>query len=230
MKAIILQLLFFIPIVSVAQMEGDNAYKTLTGDVIHVGDTLTVGKGTLPNGNFKYFVFTPLNWLGSLATSGETQTSSTSTGNTQAKSTKTGSKPATGNKPANSTTSSSANPLSGGHFIVRKLKAIGSKKNGYIANAIIRVSLGLSYSIQIEPAIQTKEIIALNSIPFQSKISSNGNDPAQKTGQSAQKTDLAAAQKPDPAVELMKWKKLLDAGAINQHDYDSIKSKILASQ
>ena len=52
MKKILLVLLCFAPFVGLAQKLSE--YKASNGKTYHAGDTLRVGLGTMPDGNFKY--------------------------------------------------------------------------------------------------------------------------------------------------------------------------------
>jgi hypothetical protein len=90
-------------------------------------------------------------------------------------------------------------------FKIIELRNLGNKRNGYKTVAIIKTSALLKGIIDIESAITSGEIVTK---------SNQKNPSAPQTG---------------VADELIKLKQLLDAGVINQAEFDSQKAKLLGN-
>jgi len=95
-----------------------------------------------------------------------------------------------------------------GHlFHIKKFRKEGTKKRGYTYYLILGGGNLVNYECDIENAIASGELVV----------------PEEFRPKAAQVVPATT-----PADELKKLKGLLDAGAINQNEYDSAKKKILA--
>jgi len=90
-------------------------------------------------------------------------------------------------------------------LVVKKLQVWGDRVMGFSVMAMLRLGPMGNYSIEIDNAINSGELI----VP------------------PAYHVLVENKQTVDPPDELMKWEKLLNADAINQHEYDSVKSRLL---
>jgi hypothetical protein len=172
MKKILLLIFIIIPFLSNAQIGGSKIKGPLTikYGVFHEGDTLKVGYGTNPNGDFK-FIYTPPNGFW---------------GTPQ---------------------QSLPKGLGGSQVVIKFFKKLESDRTGIKYWTVINVGGLANTIVELEPAIESGEIV----IP--------GYDPKQIN---------APVQKIDVADQIGKLKKLLDAGAITQEEYDAQKKKLLA--
>jgi len=103
------------------------------------------------------------------------------------------------------------------HFKVQKSRRLGEK-----TVAVVNVG-GLNNVADLEPAIESGEILAINGRNFREK-------PVEVV-QAAQGTQVNIQQAPlSKADELKKLKELLDTGVLTQDEYDSEKKKILAKE
>ncbi|NID10641.1 SHOCT domain-containing protein [Fibrivirga algicola] len=91
------------------------------------------------------------------------------------------------------------------HFKVQSVKNAGNK-----TVAVVNPFSGYNFAVDLEPAIEAGEIVAVNSRRV-------GAKPAE------------AAKPASVADELLKLKQLLDAGAITQGEYDAQKKKLLSN-
>jgi hypothetical protein len=190
MKKMILALLA-LPVITVAQnpvtisrdttLIDEQAIVLSNDSIIGPGSVLKCGRGTLPNGSFKYVHTSRTSWVAVMAAS----TSDPSAGVTAL-----------------------GKGYGGLNLQVKAIKKEGNKKRGY--RYYIKVGGGniVNYEVDLEDAIATGEIVGPNVAVPQTQV-----------------TTSAAL---NPIDQLKKLKELLDAGAINQAEYDSTKKKILA--
>ncbi|MBS1642105.1 MAG: SHOCT domain-containing protein [Bacteroidetes bacterium] len=111
------------------------------------------------------------------------------------------------NNRANS--ANAAAPSHANHTVeVARTEKRGSKKVGYTYYAILKMGEASRYECDIESAIAAGEVVVPNEFKPKTNI---------------------ATQTPTISVadELVKLKKLLDAGAITQEEYDTAKKKLL---
>jgi len=97
--------------------------------------------------------------------------------------------------------------FSGRTLIVKDLRESKSKRMGQKVLAVVNPG-GFNYAVELEDAIATGEIVAINS---------------RRMGQAS----ATVASAGSVADELIKLKQLLDAGAISQDEYNTQKKKIL---
>jgi hypothetical protein len=161
-----------------SKIEGSQ-YTTSTGWVIKEGDTIRLGKGTMPDKTFAFITEMP----------------SVLTVQTNVDYSK--------NKLGNAYNDRNA--------IVHNLFVFGSRKTGFYIVAKIKVGQATRYGIDIENAIEAKEL----HVPDQFAAKDNAS---------------ASAPASSKADELKKLKELLDSGALNQDEYDAEKKKILDRQ
>ncbi|GAA4311907.1 hypothetical protein [Compostibacter hankyongensis] len=103
---------------------------------------------------------------------------------------------------------------SNGYGIVKSIEPLGSKRAGWQAVAILKLGELSRFAAEIDNAVNAGEIVP----------------PSQFSGR-AQASEAAAPQAAvSTADELLKWKKLLDAGAVTQHEYDSVKTALLSGK
>ncbi|RYC70854.1 SHOCT domain-containing protein [Spirosoma sordidisoli] len=96
----------------------------------------------------------------------------------------------------------------GGRFaIVNAIRTNETKRFG--KKTYVVVSAGRNAMIEIEPAIEVGEVVAINSQSVKTKNATNSSSTV------------------SVADELIKLKQLLDAGAISQGEYDQQKKKLL---
>ncbi len=98
--------------------------------------------------------------------------------------------------------------FSGRTLIIKGFRDATSKRAGEKLLAVVNPG-GFNYAVELGDAVQSGEIVAVNS---------------RKVGN---KATAAAAPATSVADELLKLKQLLDAGAINQTEYDQQKKKLL---
>ncbi|MBN8825109.1 MULTISPECIES: SHOCT domain-containing protein [unclassified Spirosoma] len=147
------------------------------GWTIKRGDTLQMGKGTMPDKSFAFAYENPAALTAVMKPNGDLVKAYLPT------------------RYANT------------RLIVKDLGMIGSKKTGFTMVALVGVGLAVRYYIELESAIEAGEVIPP---PQFRKPTTSANQPATSV-----------------ADELMKFKKLLDAGAISQEEYDAQKKKLL---
>lgn len=190
MKKMILALLV-LPLTTVAQnpvtisrdtlINKESAIILSNDSIIQPGSTLKCGRGTLPNGSFKYLHTSRSSWV-AFANASQAD-------------------PTAGITPLGKS-------YGGTNLQVKAVKKEGNKKRGY--RYYIKVGGGsiVNYEVDLEDAVATGEIVGPN-----------------VTVPQTQGTTSATL---NPIDQLKKLKELLDAGAINQAEYDSTKKKILA--
>lgn len=141
------------------------------GTKVDEGDTLHIGTGSNPNGNFKFIVI-PINVLAGV--------------------------------PETPLHKQFANT----HIVVKFLKKYESKRVGEKYFAVINPG-GFNHMVDLQPAIEAGELLGVNQHRFMKETAQN---------------------KPvSTADELLKYKQLLDAGAITQEEYDKQKKKLLGN-
>lgn len=168
MKKILL-IICILPIFAYGQIPGSKfkgPLQTKYGD-FHEGDTLKVGTGSNPNGDFKFIYQPPNGFLGTPQV----------------------------NLPK---------MYAGTHLKIKFFKEWDSSKFGIKQLTIVSFT-AINGIVELEPAIEAGEIIIPNYNPNQ-------------------KTSLQSISIAD---EIAKLKKLLDAGAITQAEYDAGKKKLL---
>lgn len=170
MKKSILILLCLMPFIGVAQSTLKE-YRASNGKTYRPGDTIKVGLGSMPDGDFKYIQVNEL---------------------------------LPGPPRRNGNILNAHKDMSGSNYVIKKIKnetqASGTNK------IVFTIKTGglPTYNIWIEEAIASCEVTPCGE---------------QKSGMSP---------KFSVADELLKLKKLLDAGAITQAEYDAQKKKLLA--
>lgn len=169
MKNLFLILLFLLPLTVLSQKL--TQYKASNGKTYHVGDTVKIALGSMPDGDFKYVQVSPLLPM-----------------------------PPRRN---NSSNLNAHKDFSNTNAVIRKIKTVDQQNTG-TPKVILNVkAIGLmSYDVWIEEAIAVCEV----------------------TPCASSKTTAAPASVAD---ELLKLKKLLDAGAITQSEYNAQKKKLL---
>ena len=169
MKKILLTLLFLAPFIGFAQKLKE--YHAANGKTYHPGDTIRVGLGSMPDGNFKYIQINQL-------LPGPPD-------------------------PRRSNSMNARKDMSGGGYVIKKIQNV--RQMGGDKTVITVRTGGLpTCDIWIEEAIQACEVTPCAD---------------QKTGTTPQYS---------VADELLKLKKLLDAGGITQAEYDAQKKKLLS--
>jgi|KBSMisStandDraft_5_1062788.scaffolds.fasta_scaffold55244_3 hypothetical protein len=191
MRLLVLLIIACAPIASFAQNKPDtipygssqsdvydmlkDGYTTVSGWTIKEGDTLHLGKGTMPTQKFAFIYEGP-------------------------------------NKPFINPNASNYDKtyLTNNAKIarVKNFHVYGNKKTGFTVVAVVGVGEMHNYWLEIDHALDVDELIP----------------PAEYA---TKKNDKQDASKLSKADELKKWKDLLDAGAINQEEYDAQKKKIL---
>lgn len=169
MKKTFLTLILLAPFVVFAQTLKE--YHASNGRTYHPGDTVRVGLGSMPDGNFKYIQINEL---------------------------------IPGPPRRNGSTLSAHKDMSGSNYVIKKIKNERQMSGSEKVVFTIRTGGLPTCDIWIEEAISTCEV----------------------TPCADQKA--AASPKFSVADELLKLKKLLDAGAITQSEYDAQKKKLLA--
>jgi len=171
MKKIILILLCITPCIGFAQTLKE--YKASNGKTYHPGDTVRVGLGSMPDGNFKYIQINQL-------LPGPPD-------------------------PRRSSGLSGRKDMSGGGYVIKKIKNEKQMTSGTEKVIFVIRTGGLpTCDIWIEEAIASCEVTPC------------------KDAKSDTSTKFSVAD------ELLKLKKLLDAGAITKEEYEAQKKKLLA--
>jgi hypothetical protein len=168
MKNILIAFLLLAPFVGSAQKLKE--YHASNGITYHPGDTIKVGLGTMPDGNFKYIQINQL-------LPGPPD-------------------------PRRSNSMNAHKDMSGGGYVIKKIQNV-RQMGGDKTVITIRTGGLPTCDIWIDEAIKTCEV----------------------TPCADQKT---AAPVNSVADELLKLKKLLDAGAITRDEYDAQKKKLLS--
>lgn len=170
MKNIILAILSLTPFIGFAQ----NEYKASNGKTYHIGDTVKVALGSMPDGNFKYILASQPSFLPPRR---------------------------------NSNDLSARRDLAHTNAVIKKIKT-GSRltDNGNKTILVVKGNGLLNFDIWIEEAIAACEVT-----------------PCVTTNSSA---TVPAASVAD---ELLKLKKLLDAGALTQDEFNTQKKKLLGN-
>jgi len=168
MKKIILTLLFLAPFIGFAQALKE--YHASNGKTYHPGDTIRVGLGSMPDGNFKYIQVNEL---------------------------------LPGPPHRNGNMLNAHKDMSGSNYVIKKIK--NETQAGGTNKIVFTIKTGglPTYNIWIEEAIASCEVTPCND---------------QKTGTSP---NFSVAD------ELLKLKKLVDAGAITPAEYNAQKKKLL---
>jgi len=170
MKNIFITIICLIPFISFAQ----NEYKASNGKTYHIGDTIKVALGSMPDGNFKYI---------------------------------TASQPAFLPPRRNGNDLNARKDFAHANAVIKKIKT-GSRLTDS-GNKIILVVNGsglINFDVWIEEAIAACEVTPC-----------------------ATTTSTASAQPASVADELTKLKKLLDAGALTQDEFNAQKKKLLGN-
>jgi len=168
MKNIIIAFLLLAPFIASAQKLKE--YKASNGITYHPGDTIKVGLGSMPDGNFKYMQINQL-------LPGPPD-------------------------PRRSNSMTARKDMSGSGYVIKKIQTVRQMGGGEKTVITIRTGGLPTCDIWIEEAIATCEVTPCNN-PKSAPASSI-------------------------ADEILKLKKLLDAGAITQAEYDAQKKKLLA--
>ena len=167
MKNILIAFLLLVPFIASAQKLKE--YKASNGITYHPGDTVKVGLGSMPDGNFKYI-----------------QINQFLPGPPD---------------PRRSNSMTARKDMSGSGYVIKKIQNV--KQMGGEKTVITIRTGGLpTCDVWIEEAIATCEVTPCNN---------------QKSAPASSVAD-----------EILKLKKLLDAGAITQAEYDAQKKKLLA--
>jgi hypothetical protein len=170
MRKTLLIILCLLPFFGMAQKLSE--YKASNGKTYHPGDTLRVGLGTMPDGNFKYIQINTL-------LPGPPD-------------------------PRRANSMNARKDISGSNYLIKKIAHVRQMSGGDKTVITIRTGGLTTCDVWIEEAIASCEVSPCND----------------------QKGNTAA--KFSVADELTKLKKLLDAGAITQAEYDAQKKKLLA--
>jgi len=170
MKNIIVSIFCLMPFIGFAQ----NEYKASNGRTYHIGDTVKIALGSMPDGNFKYVL---------------------------------ASQPAFLPPRRNGNDLSARKDFAHSNAVIKKIKT-GSRltDNG---NKIILVVKGnglINFDVWIEEAIAACEVTPC-----------------------ATSTSAATVPATGVADELLKLKKLLDAGALTQDEFNAQKKKLLGN-
>ena len=168
MKNILIIFLLLAPFFASAQKLKE--YKASNGITYHPGDTIKVGLGSMPDGNFKYIQINQL-------LPGPPD-------------------------PRRSNGMTARKDMSGSGYVIKKIQNVRQMAGGEKTVITIRTGGLPTCDIWIEEAIAACEVTPCNN----------------------QKSTSASSV----ADEILKLKKLLDAGAITQTEYDAQKKKLLA--
>jgi len=169
MRKILFTLLFLTPIVVFGQ--NLNEYHASNGKTYHPGDTIKLGLGSMPNGDFKYIQVNQL-----LPRPPD---------------------------PRRSNSPGARKGMSGGGYVIKKIQNVKQMEGSEKTVITVRTGGLPTCDIWIEEAIAVCEVTPCNN---------------QKSG-----TPVASV-----ADELLKLKKLLDAGGIAKAEYDAQKKKLLS--
>ena len=167
-KNILIAFLLLSPFISSAQKLKE--YRASNGITYHPGDTIKVGLGSMPDGNFKYIQINQL-------LPGPPD-------------------------PRRSNSLSARKDMSGSGYVIKKIQNVRQMAGGEKTVITVRTGGLPTCDIWIEEAIAACEVTPCNN---------SKSAPANSV-----------------ADEILKLKKLLDAGAINQAEYDAQKKKLLA--
>jgi hypothetical protein len=168
MKNILTAFLLLAPFIASAQKLKE--YKASNGVTYHPGDTIKLGLGSMPDGNFKYIQINQL-------LPGPPD-------------------------PRRSNSFSARKDMTGNGYVIKKIQSVKQMAGGEKAVITIKTGGLPTCDIWIEEAIAACEITPCN--------------------------NQKSAPVNSVADELLKLKKLLDAGAITQTEYDAQKKKLLA--
>jgi len=169
MKKLIFTLLLLAPVAAFSQKLKE--YHASNGIIYHPGDTIKVGLGSMPDGNFKYIQINQL-------LPGPPD-------------------------PRRSNSMTARKDMSGSGYVIKKIQNVKQMGGGEKTVITIRTGGLPTCDIWIEEAIAVCEVTPCNN----------------------QKSSAPVASVAD---ELLKLKKLLDAGGITQAEYDTQKKKLLA--
>ncbi|HEY9003723.1 MAG TPA: SHOCT domain-containing protein [Mucilaginibacter sp.] len=167
-KNILIAFLLLAPFIASAQKLKE--YKASNGIIYHPGDTIKVGLGSMPDGNFKYIQINQL-------LPGPPD-------------------------PRRSNSMTARKDMSGSGYVIKKIQNVKQMAGGEKTVITIRTGGLPTCDIWIEEAIAACEVTPCNN---------------QKSAPASSVAD-----------EILKLKKLLDAGAITQAEYDAQKKKLLA--
>lgn len=169
MRKILFAFLLLAPIAVFSQKLKE--YRASNGITYHPGDTIKVGLGSMPDGNFKYIQINQL-------LPGPPD-------------------------PRRSSSLNARKDMSGSGYVIKKIQNVRQMAGGEKTVVTIRTGGLPTCDIWIEEAIAACEVTPCNN----------------------QKSTPATSSVAD---EILKLKKLLDAGAITQAEYDAQKKKLLA--
>ena len=171
MKNILALLLFILPFTCFAQ--DPDTYGATNGKIYHVGDTLKLALGSMPDGHFKYVQVSSPIFL-----------------------------PPRRNTNDLNATKDMANV----NVVIRKIRSVKQRTGAAKTIFVTRAGGGPNYDIWIEEAIAACEVTPCTN----------------------EKNNVATTAQSSVADELLKLKKLLDAGAITQNEFNAQKKKLLA--
>jgi len=169
MKKLIFTSLLLAPVAAFSQKLKE--YHASNGITYHPGDTIKVGLGSMPDGNFKYIQINQL-------LPGPPD-------------------------PRRSNSMTARKDMSGSGYVIKKIQNVRQMGGGEKTVITVRTGGLPTCDIWIEEAIAVCEVTPCNN----------------------QKSSAPVASVAD---ELLKLKKLLDAGGITQAEYDNQKKKLLA--
>jgi len=169
MKKLIFTFLLLAPVAAFSQKLKE--YHASNGITYHPGDTIKVGLGSMPDGNFKYIQINQL-------LPGPPD-------------------------PRRSNSMTARKDMSGSGYVIKKIQNVRQMGGGEKTVITVRTGGLPTCDIWIEEAIAVCEVTPCNN----------------------QKSSAPVASVAD---ELLKLKKLLDAGGITQAEYDNQKKKLLA--
>jgi len=169
MKKLIFTFLLLAPVAAFSQKLKE--YHASNGITYHPGDTIKVGLGSMPDGNFKYIQINQL-------LPGPPD-------------------------PRRSNSMTARKDMSGSGYVIKKIQNVRQMGGGEKTVITIRTGGLPTCDIWIEEAIAVCEVTPCNN----------------------QKSSAPVASVAD---ELLKLKRLLDAGGITQAEYDNQKKKLLA--